>query len=347
MSTTDPAIETMLRAHAPHAPNALRARVLELRPVAAQRRTWPPRRLALVVLPAAAALAVAAALVHGAVDSRHPAQRSLGAPADSAAGIAGTSGRSVGQATSTTESAARVAAAPVQQKASTPSVASSRLTNTDASLQVQVRDGDALSAATSQATRIATSLGGYAKSVSYSDATDGGSATLDLRVPAENVKTAVARLSQLGTIVSQQLFVTDLQDRFRQQSDQIAQLRRRVAALTTALRTEVLQDAQRVLLRIKLAEAKRALAQRVNARRGTVQAAANASISLTIGTARAVAPPPQPKSRVDRMLHSAVGFLGLEAMVALYALIVVSPFALAAALVWLWRRRSVERLLQS
>ena len=29
----------------------------------------------------------------------------------------------------------------------------------------------------------------------------------------------------------------------------------------------------------------------------------------------------------------------------LYALIVVSPFALVAGLLWLWRRRSVERLL--
>ena len=51
------------------------------------------------------------------------------------------------------------------------------------------------------------------------------------------------------------------------------------------------------------------------------------------------------RGRLGRMLHSAVGFLGLEAMVALYALIVVSPLALVAALVWLWRRRAVDRLL--
>ena len=47
------------------------------------------------------------------------------------------------------------------------------------------------------------------------------------------------------------------------------------------------------------------------------------------------------------MLHSAVGFLALEAMIALYALIVISPFAIAAALIWLWRRRSVDRLLHA
>jgi uncharacterized iron-regulated membrane protein len=45
------------------------------------------------------------------------------------------------------------------------------------------------------------------------------------------------------------------------------------------------------------------------------------------------------------MLHSAVGFLALEAMIALYALIVISPIALVGALVWLWRRKSVDRLL--
>jgi hypothetical protein len=45
------------------------------------------------------------------------------------------------------------------------------------------------------------------------------------------------------------------------------------------------------------------------------------------------------------MLHSAVGFLALEGIVVLFALIVASPIALVAFLIWLWRRRSVDRLL--
>jgi hypothetical protein len=45
------------------------------------------------------------------------------------------------------------------------------------------------------------------------------------------------------------------------------------------------------------------------------------------------------------MLHSALGFLALEAMVALFALIVVSPFLLVGGAIWLRRRRSVDRLL--
>ena len=141
--------------------------------------------------------------------------------------------------------------------------------------------------------------------------------------------------------------MTDLQGKLETQSAQIAQLRRRVAALRTALADPALPDAQRVLLQIQLAESKRALAQRLSARRGTVTSGATARISLVIGTEKAIAPVAHHRGRLGRMLHSAVGFLALEAMVALYALIVISPLALAAALVWLWRRRSVERLLHA
>ena len=61
-----------LRAPQLRAPEALRARVLAAAPAPAQRASWlrrPSRRLALVVVPLAAALAVGAALVHGLVGS--------------------------------------------------------------------------------------------------------------------------------------------------------------------------------------------------------------------------------------------------------------------------------------
>jgi hypothetical protein len=54
-------------------------------------------------------------------------------------------------------------------------------------------------------------------------------------------------------------------------------------------------------------------------------------------------------SGFSRRLRSAVSFLGLEGTILLYALIVVSPFALLGGLAWggarLRRRRDEERLL--
>ena len=215
---------------------------------------------------------------------------------------------------------------------------------------MRVPDVGRLSAATSAATRIATSLGGYAQSVVYRTPQSGGGASyIELRVPAQNVRAALAKLAALGSLVSQQVSVQDLQHDFAVESAQIAQLRRTVAALQTALRNPALPDAQRVLLQIKLAESKRALAQRLHARTGTVASGTTARISLVLSTEKSIVPVVHHRGRLGRMLHSAVGFLGLEGTIVLYALIVAGPLALAVALVWglarLRRRRDEQRLL--
>jgi len=336
MSASELTVERLLRAHAPRAPQALRERVLALEPAGAPRGvSLPSRRLLVVALPAALAVAVGAAVVDGVVRSGSRPIAGVATPAVEHALTSPTRGKAVGS----DQSRARIAPA--------PGVASpSRLQHTDATLQVRVKDVDALGAATTRATRIATSLGGYAQSVVYRTPEGGGGASyLELRVPAQNVKAAIARLGSLGTIVSQELSVTDLEQRFQTQSAQIAQLRRRVAALRAAVRDPALPEAQRVLLRIRLAESKRALAQRLQARKGTIAAGGTARISLVIGTEKAIAPVAHHRGRLGRMLHSAVGFLALEGMVVLFALIVISPLALLAALIWARRRRSIERLL--
>jgi len=322
MSAHEMTVEALLRAHAPHAPESLRQRVFALEPKRRQ-SGLRSRRFALVVVPAALAVAVAAAVVYGIVGSGSKTPSAVDRQALTA---------EAGPAPS-------VAAA---GKAAAPSIAgAARLQRTDASLALRVSDDDQLAHATTRATQIATALGGYAQSVDYHSR---GSAVVELRVPTQNVKAALARLAGLGTIVSQSLSVTDLQRRLETQSAQIAQLRRRVAALQTALADPALPEAQKVLLQIKLAESKRALSQRLHARKGTVAAGTTARISLSIETKQAVVPVPH-RGRVDRMLHSALGFLALEAMVALFALIVVSPFLLVGGAFWLRRRRSVDRLL--
>jgi len=332
-----------LRAAQLRAPEALRARVLapapEPRPL---RFRLPSRRLALVVVPVAAALAVGAALVHGLVGegggrnaADHPAvaqQRSLGR-------LAPTTG------------AAPAAGAGAFRAVTVPSVANpSRLQHTAASLQVRVADTTALSAATKAATRIATSLGGYAQSVVYrTPQSGGGTADLELRIPAQNVQTALVRLAGLGTLVSQQVSVQDLQHAFAVETAQIAELRRSIAALEQALRSPSLPDAQRVLLQIRLAEQKHALSQRLHARTGTVAAGTTARVSLVLSTEKHAAAAPPHRGRIGRMVHSAVGFLALEATVALYALIVLGPFLLLGALAWglnrARRKREERRLL--
>jgi hypothetical protein len=330
MSTAD-----LLRATAPHAPDALRARVLASRPLPQRRRVRP-----VLVLAAAAALAVAAALVHGFTTSA-PQQQQQQEKSVSHGAAAGAGG--VAASTTTPY----YAAAPTQSRMAPKDVvaapARGRLTHTDASIRIRVDDVGAM---TNRATRVATSLGGYAQSVRYRTLAGGAAASyLELRVPADKVKTALTRLTDPGVLVSQQVSIQDLTAKLELQSEQIAQLRRRVAALNDALRNPALPESQRVLLQIKLAESKRALAQRLHGRKGTLAAGATSRISLVLTTQKHAAAAPAHHGRLGRMLRDAVGFLAVEGMVILFALIVASPFVLAFGLLWFLRRRATERLL--
>jgi len=246
MSTVD-----LLIAHAPSAPEHLRRRVLELRPVERRRRVRP-----VLVLAVAAAIAVLAAVVHGFSTSSPP--HNLPAAATPAhVPPTWTTADSVGSGS--------VLQGSVERKAIAVPSSPNRLQHTDASIRVRVDD---LGTATVRATRIATSLGGYAQSI----VEHSPQSFVELRIPAHNVQKALAQLAGLGTIVSQRISVQDLTNTLERQSAQIAQLRRRIAALQAALRNPSLPDAQRVLLQIQLAESKRALAQRVHGRKGTISA---------------------------------------------------------------------------
>ncbi|HEY5059345.1 MAG TPA: DUF4349 domain-containing protein [Gaiellaceae bacterium] len=338
-----------LRGATLRAPEALRARVAAVEPV---RRhvplRKPSRRLAFVVVPAALALAVAAAIAHGLLGSGGAKTVQHGVADQALSGVRAPKTPVFGVASG---SAAAVPATPSLQTQLAPTVGSgTRLQRTEASLQVRVPDVSGLSAATSAATRIATSLGGYAQSVVYRTPAGGGGASyIELRVPAQNVRTAIAKLAALGSLVSQQVSVQDLQHDFAVESAQIAQLRRTAAALAKALRNPALPDAQRILLQIRLAETKRALSQRLHARTGTVTSGTTARISLVLSTEKSIVPVTHHRGKLGRMLHSAVGFLGLEGTIVLYALIVLSPLAAVAALVWgllrVRRRRDEHRLL--
>lgn len=319
-----------LRASAPAAPERLRARVLAGGPAPRSRRA----RGLVLVLAAAALVAVAAAAVHG---------------LSGGGGSGGTRAQRLGLAeTATTGTAASDSGAAAKAPApAMSSMARARLQHVEATLQVQVADADALQRATAQATRVATSLGGWAQSVDYGTQQDGGGdATLDLKVPVEKVDVAVTRLAALGTLLSQQLDQHDLQQQLAAEGARIAQLRRRVAALAKAVADPSLPAGQKVLLRIQLQEARRALAQATNRRKGTKASGATADVSLTLTTnAESGAAAPGP-GRFRRGLD----FLVVEATVLFYVVVVAAPPALLGLAAW-WlgrgRRRRGEATLLS
>ena len=336
-----------LRASPPRAPERLRARVLSLRPEPRRQFFRSRRRTVLILVAAALGLAASAAVVRGLTSSDGGSQqRSLGreaAPATTTVPASTTATPSVGApaAPADTATAKSAQAAPVPARG--------RLQRYEASITVRV-PSERLSRATNAATRVARSLGGYAASVDFRTPVGRpGEAFLELRVPTARVQDALARLASLGSLISQRVSVEDLQADLERQTVQIAQLRRRVRALTDALKNPSLTPVQRVELHLRLADAKLALAQRTHARKATIAVGSVARISLVLTAEKKAAIVPQPRGRLGRMLDGAVSFLALEGTVALFALIVLAPLLPLVALLW-WaavarRRREERRLL--
>ena len=228
-----------------------------------------------------------------------------------------------------------------------------RLVHAVASLQVQVKSRSDLSAKTNEASQIIGSFGGYAQSVRYENSRHGGGdAVLALRVPVQKAQAAIAKLSTLGTLLSQQVSTQDLQAKLTHQNSGIGSLRRAIAVYEQALQNTTLPASQRVVIQIKLNNARRALSRLQHARQGTLASGATADISLLLTTknGEVVGHHNHGSTRIGRLLGSAAHFLALEAIIVLYALIVISPLLLIGGLVW-WlvreRRRREERLLST
>jgi len=367
------ALVSELRANPPVAPERLRQRVLEGAP-APRRQRSRKRKLVLVVVPAAIVLAVGAALVHGFVSS---GSHSNATAVHSEALLGPTTATGTGKALSgafhtkarsqsqkgefksynLTQDSAAAASAPTALEA-LPSVRKSvtiprdRLVHAVASLEVGVKSSN-LSDKTNEASQIVGSYGGYAQSVRYQATHRGdGEAVLALRVPVQNAQKAIAKLGNLGTLLSQQVSTQDLQAKLNDQNGGIGSLRRAIAVYENALQSTTLSASERVALEIKLNNARHALARLRHARNGTLASGATADISLLLTTRNhaIVAPHHGGSTRIGRLLGSAAHFLALEGIIVLYAVIVLAPFLLLGALAW-WivreRRRREERLLAS
>lgn len=341
--TSSPDLIHELRASRPSAPVELRSRIRAI--AAEQERTdrtalwagwrFPVRRGMLVAVPAAAALALASAGVLGLARSDSP--QAVGRDAAEKATLSAAAPETAPGALDTSGT-----------RAQTPTpTADERAQKVSATLTVEVKDSDAVSRAAQSALDLTRTLGGFVVSSSVATG-DTGSASITVRVPVDKVQDAIAGLSGLGRIVSQNVTIEDRQESIDAFVRQSRSLRAQIALVTARLESETLDAETRARLEARLKNLKTDL---LVARRslGTLRAEARMStIQLTVVTPEAlgaVAPP----SRIDRTIDEALNVLAWEGVVALGILIVLAPFALVAGAVWLghrlYRRHEEDRLL--
>jgi Domain of unknown function (DUF4349) len=304
-----------LRISAPYAPQSLRERVRAL-PTAHPRRA-PRLRPALYAAAAiAVALAVGAAVIGGLNGA--PSKKNESFAPEQALRPSTSRGKAF-------------------QRQVTPGIAGvpalgakSRLQRQGVAMRLRVRD---LSGATQSAVRTTRRLGGYVAGADYSTSSDIGNSRLALRVPVTNLQKAIARFTELGTILSQHISVADLQGGLDSLDARIARKQRRIENLHGARR----EREQRTLARL------------LRSRQALIREGMYARISLQLTTRKPAAKHVEP-GRFGRFWVNAGDILGKEAIAVLYALVVVGPLVLLAALVLLAeqvrRRRADHRLLE-
>ena len=337
-------LTAQIHAARPTASDALRDRVRAIAAVEPTPSFRPPRlRLPSlrIVLPIAATAAVAGvaavALIHP--HSQHQATLSLDqAPATHEArrglGSVTTGGSGSDQAATPSSAQSFKAAATATP---TPLPPAGRPTRYEAQLTISVKNGNALSEATTRAQATVRDLGGYVVSVSFASA-DAGNASLTLRVPTARVQDALTRLATLGRVVGQQAQIEDLQATLDQLAQRITILRARIAHITALLTDTTLTSVRRADLESQRTDLQASLRATHQSRTGTANEARYATIQLQLQTAaKAIAPPP---SRANRILDQAGRILAWEGAAVLYALVIGGPFALlGAALAFTTRAR--------
>ena len=342
--TSSPDLIHELRAARPSAPTALRDRVREIaaQPAEPRRSPWPAfrlpaRRFALVVLPAAAALALTTAGVLGLARSDAPDTQALR--------------EEVLRADATMPESA--ASPPTTFGAGTTDQRSLVAPDTDrkqrvsATLTVEVAASGDVSSAAQEALDLTTRLGGHVVSSSVVTG-EQANATLTVRVPVARAQEAIVQLSALGDIVSQQVTIDDLQEGLDALERRERSVRAQIAVVVARLESESLDAETRARLEARLKNLRGELRGLRQGIAGTNADARMATIQLTV-----VTPEFQggvvPASRLDRTLDEAVNVLVWEGVIALAIVIVAAPFALVALAAWLgrklYRRREEDRLL--
>jgi hypothetical protein len=363
--TASPELLHELRASRPVAPASLRARTRELATAGVARRSFGTRfrlrvrRFALVVAPAAVALALVSAGVVGLTGSNGGKQAELqAAPRPVHGAVPGNSTDSAAQSERGLKTFAPTATSALPpgiavggpdptpgSGALTPSP--NRVQQIAATLTVSVAGSDGVSQAAQDALDLTRSLGGHVVNASVATG-EGARAALTVRVPVDKVQQAITGLSALGRIQSQQISIDDLQESLDTLTHRAASLRSQIVGITAKLADGSLDPATRArleqrrrTLRAELRDVRRSIA-------GTNAEARFATLQLAVVTPDSLGVVPT-SSRLDRTLHGAVNALVWEGVVALALLVVAAPFLLVALAAWLghrlYRRRETERLL--
>ncbi|HST16753.1 MAG TPA: DUF4349 domain-containing protein [Gaiellaceae bacterium] len=222
-------------------------------------------------------------------------------------------------------------------KALAPAPSSTRVQRYGATIGLQVASPNAVSNAVKRALAITAALGGHPTSVHASSADKAGAADLVLRIPRRHVQEAVTRLSQLGTITSEQVDVQDLQAGLDATARRIARLQRQLATLRaepqTPERDRAIASITSLVERLQRGEA------------ATVRSAQLATVRLHVATPPSV----QPVHHGHGPLHGIGTAAYWTAVGGAYALAFGIPLLALALLVWLVvrtvRRRRVDALL--
>jgi hypothetical protein len=340
-----------LQAARPVSPEPLRSRIETLattegarRPTLLERLTL--RRALLVLAPAILVVSVGAAAVQGIVSATSDGSQ--------VSPVAGRDVRTARGAPALGDPAREAARPRVFEQSLAPSGAvptgPGRAQDYRAALRLRVDDLDDLSAKTQRALRLTRRYGGYVVSTTFRNPRTGeGDAALELRIPIARVQQALVAFSELGSIVSQDVRIRDLQGRIDRHTRDIRRLHDRVATLRAALLDPNLTKAERGRIETELEQARGRLAALEQERRVLNRQSRFAKISLGLTTQKPAAKRDE-AGRIERAFDDAGSVLAKEVAFGLYALIVASPFLVLLALAFAGaragRRRADQRLLE-
>ena len=341
-----------LRAAAIGPSPALRERVRAL----GERAAAPPRRRPPVRVLALAAVTILVVSFGGYALSRPTGGDDAGPVGAGGAGDAGGVGLDDTKALDGVEASGKPAAQPAWRTAEAEtgdafgapvSAPSDRVRDIDMSLELRVRDADAVARAANDAMRAADALGGHVVASTVDARGREGSARLTLRVPVRRLADAVVRLSALGAITAQNVQIQDLQAGVDRRENRIEALERAIRRDELRLASGTLTAKERLEVELRVESLRAQLRAVGRAQAELLRRGATAEIQLALHTRKA-AVAERDEGGVAGAARSGWNVLSTVAGGALFALIVTSPLLLLGALAWALvgsRRRRLERRL--